>query len=183
MLTKENMFQQKTNIEPNILIYFTKTICPSPELRVSSLVTVPDFRWGRCDIKSTSLLANVMAAQQAKQDNSVDALLIRNNIVTECTSSNFFFIDHNNNIITHPANRDILSGITRMRVIEIAKHIGYPVIERKFGLTEIKKLAKEVFITSTTKIVIGISRIDQFVLSGDNTITRELYNNYYDKCL
>jgi len=144
-----------------------------------SVITHPDIRWGRCDIKSVGLLASSMARQKAEVTGFADAILIRDNYVTECTFSNIFIIDNQNNIVTHNANNNILSGITRRRIIELAKSNNIKVQERKFSKEELF-LAKEVFSTSTTLFVRPIVKIDNKNIGSGKVgnITKKLIDSY-----
>jgi len=95
-----------------------------PDLEVVSagisVITVDDFRWGACDIKSTSLVANVMLRQQATEANVDDAILVKNGMLSEGTASNVFLVK-NNVLITPPTGHKLLPGITREPVLKIAK--------------------------------------------------------------
>ncbi len=124
------------------------------------LLTQPDQRWGRCDIKSVALLANVLAKQAARQAGAFEAVLVEDDgTVTEGASTNIWIVDKDGAIVTHPAGRKILSGIVRDTLIRLAKADGLRVIERAFSAAEMSAAA-EVFITSTTALCIGVSSID-----------------------
>ncbi len=114
-----------------------------------SVITVEDFRWSACDIKSTSLVANVMLRQQAADANVDDAILIKNGMVTEGTASNVFIIK-NDVLITSPTGNQLLSGITRDLVIEIAKNNTISVEEREIKEAELFG-ADEIWMTSSTR--------------------------------
>ncbi len=114
------------------------------------VITHEDIRWGRKDIKSISLLPNILAKQQAVKQKAKEAwLYTKDNIVTEGSSSNTYIIDQNNTIITHPANYNILGGVTRDVVLNLAKKNKIKVKETPFNLSQLKS-AKEAFMTSTT---------------------------------
>ena len=114
-----------------------------------SAITIDDFRWAACDIKSTSLVANVMLKQQAVEAGVDDAILIKNCMVNEGTSSNVFIVK-NNVLITPPAGHQLLSGITRDLVIEIAKNNTILVEEREIREAELFT-ADEIWMTSSTR--------------------------------
>ncbi|MDA0902112.1 MAG: D-amino-acid transaminase [Proteobacteria bacterium] len=124
-----------------------------------SAITYPDIRWGRCDIKSISLLAGTLAKQKAATQNACEAILIKDGFVTEGSFSNAFIVDEKGVLITRNADSNILSGITRNRIIAIAKENGIEVIERKFSEKELFQAA-EVFVTSSTLLIRPISKID-----------------------
>ena len=114
-----------------------------------SVITVDDFRWNACDIKSTSLVASVMLKQQAGNANVEDAILIRNGVVTEGTASNVFLVK-DGMILTPPTGRQLLPGITRDLVIEIAKNNSILVEEREVKEAELYS-ADEIWMTSSTR--------------------------------
>ena len=114
-----------------------------------SVIMVDDFRWNACDIKSTSLIASVMLKQQASEANVDDAILIRNGIVTEGTASNVFLVK-DGCIITPPTGRQLLPGITRDLVIEIAENNAIVVEQREIKEVELYS-ADEIWMTSSTR--------------------------------
>ena len=114
-----------------------------------SVITVDDFRWNACDIKSTSLVASVMLKQQAGNANVEDAILIRNGVVTEGTASNVFLVK-DGMILTPSTGRQLLPGITRDLVIEIAKNNSILVEEREVKEAELYS-ADEIWMTSSTR--------------------------------
>jgi D-alanine transaminase len=124
--------------------------------------TKEDIRWHRCDIKSIALLANVLYAQTVEKD-IVETILVRDNVVTEGSSSNIFIIK-NNNLYTHPANEFILSGITRQVILELATQIGLEVQEQTFSLEDLCS-ADEVLISSSTREVMPIVKIDNYLIN------------------
>ena len=122
-------------------------------------ITYPDIRWSRCDIKSLNLLPNVMAREYAKRKGALEAIFVKDGVkFTEGSSSNFFaFID--GKLWTHPLTNEILAGITRSIVLEIAKEVGIEIVEKPILTSMIDKI-EEAFITSTTKEIIPVSYID-----------------------
>jgi len=123
-------------------------------------ITLPDIRWKRPDIKTVSLLPNVLAKQQAKEAGAYEAWLVdADGFVTEGASSNAWIVDKTGALRTHPADSSILSGITRARILEIARAKGIPVIERAFTVAETHEAA-EAFISGATTLVMPIVRLD-----------------------
>ena len=114
-----------------------------------SVITVDDFRWNACDIKSTSLVANVMLKQQAVAAGVDDAILIKNSMLSEGTASNVFLVK-NDALITPPTGHKLLPGITRDLVIEIAKNSTILVEEREVKEAELYN-ADEIWMTSSTR--------------------------------
>ena len=123
-----------------------------------SAITVPDLRWQRCDIKSIMLLPNVMAKTQARERGAFEAILVRDGIVTEGSSTNIFAV-LDGVLATHPANHHILGGITRQIVLQLAAVLRIPVREEPFTVEQMYH-AQEVFLTSTTSEVLPITQID-----------------------
>ncbi|MFC7392790.1 D-amino-acid transaminase [Scopulibacillus cellulosilyticus] len=123
---------------------------------------VDDFRWLRCDIKSLNLLGNVLAKQEAQENQCYEAILHRQGTVTEGSSSNVFIVK-NGKLYTHPANNFILNGITRQYVLRFAKEEHFEVIENTFSTEELLK-ADEVFITSTTSEISPVVKIDDQII-------------------
>lgn len=161
----------------------------SPQKKVSkeefekgfSVMVQEDLRWMRCDIKSTSLIASSLANQKAKDNGFNDAIFIRNNIVTESSFANAFIVDQNDKLITKKADNLILCGITRNRLISLAKDHNIEVEERDFGLEELLS-AKEIFLTSSSLIIRPIVRVDDSIIADGKAgkITRTLSELYQD---
>lgn len=125
----------------------------------AAAITVTDFRWGRCDLKTVQLLPNVMAKQQALDSGTFDAVFVSDaGIVREATSSNFFIVS-GGMLMTHPLTENILAGITRQVLLEIAAEQKIPVEERFFTLEEVFA-ADEAFLSGTTTEVIPVVTID-----------------------
>jgi D-alanine transaminase len=125
-----------------------------------AVITIPDIRWGRVDIKSVALLPNVLAKQAAREQGAREAWLVdREGRVTEGASSNAWIVSRDGTLITRPLGNDILPGITRAVVIEVAKAQGLAFAERAFTVEE-AYAAREAFITSASQIVQPVVRID-----------------------
>ena len=144
------------------------------------VISLPDIRWGRCDIKSIALLPNAMAKQQAKEAGAREALLVdEEGFVTECSSSNAYIVDAEGRLVTHPRGQDILPGITRSVLLEVAKEADIEIVERPFTLGE-AKTAREAFLTSTSSLVMPITQIDDQVIGNGmpGSVTRTLLAEY-----
>ena len=125
------------------------------------VITVPDIRWERCDIKSVSLLPNVLAKQSAVEAGAYEAWMVdREGRVTEGSSTNAWIVTADNTLVTRNANHAILDGITRMTLLQVAQAEGIGLEERPFTLDE-AKAAKEAFLTSSTNFVMPVTRIDE----------------------
>jgi len=121
-------------------------------------VTVPDQRWGRADLKTVQLLPMVMAQQAARDAGEADALLVRDGLALEGSHNNVFFV-FGDLLVTHPASNQILPGITRALVLELAREEGIPVEERPTAVGDLQCVS-EVFYTGTTTEVRPTVRID-----------------------
>lgn len=159
------------NIKPSIIITASerKIVSENEFERGFSAATCTDIRWHRCDIKTVNLLASTLCNQKAKDQGFDDAIFVRDNFVTEATFANVFMVDNKNNLITHPADNNILCGITRNRLIEIAKSHKINVIEKKFTIEEMYT-ANEVFLTSSSLIIRPLNKINQHSLKNFHNI-------------
>jgi D-alanine transaminase len=124
-----------------------------------AVITQPDIRWGRVDIKTVGLLPNALAKEAATKAGAAEALLVRDGYVTECSASNAWIVDKTGALVTHPKSNAILGGITRQTAIACAEELQIKVIERPFTLEE-AKAAPEAFLTSATSFVMPIVTID-----------------------
>jgi len=125
-----------------------------------AVVTVPDIRWKRVDIKSVALLPNVLAKQAAREQGAREAWLVdTQGYITEGGSSNAWIVTRNGKLITHPIGHDILAGITRSVVIDTIKAQGLAFEERSFTVDE-AYAAREAFITSASQIVLPVVSIN-----------------------
>jgi len=125
-----------------------------------SVITLPENRWGRCDIKTTNLLPNVLAKQAAKEEGAFEAWFVDSSgFVTEGASSNAWIVDADGVLRTRDINANILRGVTRLSVIEMAREAGYDIQERPFTVAE-AKAAREAFLTGAGALVMPIVRID-----------------------
>jgi D-alanine transaminase len=124
------------------------------------VVTVPDIRWQRVDIKSVALLPNVLAKQAARDKGGKEAWLVdAQGRVTEGASSNAWIVTRDGKLVTRPLGNDILPGITRSVVIDVSKAQGLAFEERAFSVEE-AYAAREAFITSASQIVMPVISID-----------------------
>jgi D-alanine transaminase len=125
-----------------------------------AVISVPDNRWGRVDIKTTGLVPNVLARQAAIEQGARDAWFVNpDGAVTESASANAWIVSAAGTLVTHPADHAILRGITRTVLFEVIKAEGLSVEERAFSLKE-AYAAREAFVTSASQIVMPVVRID-----------------------
>ena len=129
-----------------------------------TLRTAPDLRWARRDIKSTNLLAQVMAKHAAHKAGDYEALMIDQDCyVTEAGSSSFFFIK-DNELFIRPVTNEILHGITRQTMLRVARQMDLKFVERIYKLDEVLQ-ADEALITASSIYVLPVSKIDDHVIA------------------
>ena len=125
-----------------------------------SVITVPDQRWARVDIKSVSLLPNVLAKQAAREQGAREAWLVDDKgFVTEGSSANAWIVTNEGKVVTRPADHDILRGISRTVVLEAIAALGLAFEERPFTVAE-AYAAREAFVTAASQIVLPVTQID-----------------------
>ena len=129
------------------------------------VISVPDMRWGRRDIKTVQLLAPSMCKMMAKKSNKDDAWMIQDGFVTEGTSNNAYIITKNNVLITRNLSNDILAGVTRRSILKYAKEAQIKIEERPFTIEEAKD-ASEAFVSSATTFIGPVVEIDNIKI-GD----------------
>jgi len=125
-----------------------------------AVVSVPDNRWGRVDIKTIGLLPNVLARQAALDQGARDAWFVdKDGAVTEGASTNAWIVTQAGAVVTRPADHAILRGITRTLLFDVIKAQGFRLEERAFTLAE-AYTAREAFVTAASQIVLPVVRID-----------------------
>ena len=147
-----------------------------------TVTTHQDIRWQRCDIKSTALLASSWIKQKTLEAGADDAILVRDGFVTEATFANVFIVDQKGALVTRKADHFMLCGITRNRIVDLAKKNGVAVLEKKFTVDEMFA-AKEVFLSSTTLLIRSVCKIDGRIIGNGKVgeISKKLltlYNNF-----
>lgn len=165
-------------VRPQVVMTIREVEEKPPELRKNgaTAITLEDFRWGRCDLKTVQLLPNVLAKQKALAAGVFDAIFVSSEgVVREATSSNICIVA-DGTVITHPLTPQILPGITRMVVIDLCRELDIPVSERFFK-TDVLYGAEEAFLTGTVTEVLPIVTIDRHRI-GDGQVgpvTAKLY--------
>jgi D-alanine transaminase len=139
-----------------------------------SAITVEDTRWSRCDIKSIALLPNVLANQQAREAGAFEALFVRDHAVIEGSHSNLFGV-LDDALITYPSSGHILTGITRLLVLEKARELGWAVREGPIPMARLSDV-QELFLSGTTTEVMPVVRVNGSPIAGGQPgpITRGL---------
>lgn len=147
---------------PSIVVTARRIKGPSRDALENGIgvITRPDIRWQRRDIKSISLLPNVLAKQEARENKAYEAWLVgEDGVVNEGSSTNAWIVTRDNVLVTHPADHSVLNGITRLGVLAAARKAGVRIEERNFTVEEALS-AKEAFLTSTTSHVLSVVSVD-----------------------
>ena len=123
---------------------------PDPEIIAKGIRVIikKETRWNRCDIKSISLLANVLSFQEAIEKGCLECIFVRDGVITECAHSNVFFVI-DGVLHTHPESDNILSGITRKNILRLARNEGIPVSETALPESRLNEIS-EAFVTNTS---------------------------------
>jgi D-alanine transaminase len=159
---------------------FTDTYAEARE-KGAAVITQPDIRWGRCDIKSTNLLANVLAAQAAREAACLEALLyLPDGTLTEGTHTSFFGV-LDGTVLTAPNSNDILPGITRNLILRLSARAGIPVREQVLKRGDLSRVS-ELFLTGTTSEVMPVVRVDDRPIDHGKPgpVTRRLQKVYQE---
>lgn len=148
--------------KPTLVVTARRSRPPDPRLGHDGIavITIPDIRWQRCDIKSVALIANVLGKQQAREAGAYEAWQVdRDGQVTEGTSTNAWIVTADNTVVTRAPDTAILNGVTRLAIFDIIDREGYRLVERPFTVAE-AKAAREAFLTSTTADLLPVVHID-----------------------
>jgi D-alanine transaminase len=148
--------------KPTLVVTSRRSRPPDPRLAHDgvAVITIPDIRWQRCDIKSVALIANVLGKQQAREAGAFEAWQVdAAGQVTDGTSTNAWIVTADGTVVTRAAEHAILNGVTRLAVLDIIRQQGCRLAERPFTVAE-AKAAREAFLTSTTSDLLPVVRID-----------------------
>lgn len=167
------------------VIAFTqeKQLADTPKARAGlRIITIPDIRWQRRDIKSTGMLAQAMGKQASKKAGVDDAWMVEDGYVTEGTSNSAFIVLDGNRLVTRPLSNAILPGITRRTILRLAEAGEITIEERNFTVDEAKD-ANEAFITSASSFVMPVVEIDGAMVGGGQPgpVTRRLREMYLEE--
>jgi D-alanine transaminase len=151
------------HVAPAVVVTVSRVDRDATEARAAkgvSVVTTPENRWGRCDIKTVGLLPNALAKQKAREVGAVEAWFVDDlGLVTEGASSNAWIVDGDGILRTRDTNANILRGVTRLSLIDVAREAGLKVEERPFTPDE-ARAAKEAFITGAGSLVLPVVAVD-----------------------
>jgi D-alanine transaminase len=150
-------------VRPSVIMTVSPTDRAAAEARAAkgvSVVTTPESRWGRCDIKTVNLLPNALAKQKAREAGAAEAWFVDDlGFVTEGASSNAWIVDGDGRLRTRDTNANILRGVTRHSLLEVIRREGLEVDERPFTPAE-AVAAKEAFITGAGTLVLPVIAVD-----------------------
>ena len=163
----ERDFSFPKDVAPTVMMFTqAKSILRSPYAETGvAVVTVPDLRWKRRDIKSVALLAQVLAKQAAAEAGVFEAWMVEDGYVTEGSSSTAFIITTDGRIVTRPLSTAVLPGITRLAVLRLAKETDLALEERLFTVEEALSAA-EAFLTSASSFVMPVVSVDGRPVGG-----------------
>lgn len=176
-------FTWSAGLAPTLVLFTqARPVVDSPLARRGlKVISLPDLRWRRRDIKATGLLPACLAKMAAKRAGADDAWLVEGGTVTEGASNNAYIIDRTGRLVTRPLSQDILPGITRRALLELCAREGVPLDERPFTIEE-ALTAREAFVTSASILVTGVVEIDGHPI-GDGKpgpLTRRLREIYLE---
>ena len=163
---RKHAFPKDTS--PTVMIYALPYALPHINTKNIHAILRSDNRWLRCDIKSISLLGNVMANERAMEENAEEAVLVRDGFITEGSHTNIFFVK-SGKVYTHPANQLILDGITRKIVLKLCEELDIPLMEKAIGVDEIDNM-DEAFLTGTTTQIASIAQLGDHIYHAPNAI-------------
>ena len=167
------------------LVMTTKRISFAGQKKFSEgvrVITIPDIRWARCDIKTVGLLPNCLGKSQADAAGAYEAWQVdRDGYVTEGTSSNAWIVTADDRLLTRPASHAILNGITRLTILRIAAEEGVIFEECAFTVAE-ARAAREAFVSSATSFVTPVVQIDDTTIGNGKpgSLSRKLQAAYMD---
>lgn len=152
-----------TPTPPSVVITVSRVDRAATEARAAQgvgVITVPENRWGRCDIKTVGLLPNALAKQKAREVGATEAWFVDElGLVTEGASSNAWILDGDGILRTRDTNANILRGVTRLTLMDVAREAGLKVEERPFTPEE-ARAAREAFITGAGSLVLPVVSVD-----------------------
>lgn len=156
-------------VRPSVIVTVSRVDRAASEARAAkgvSVVTTPENRWGRCDIKTVGLLPNALAKQKAREAGAVEAWFVDDlGFVTEGASSNAWIVDADGRLRTRDTNANILRGVTRLNLLDLLAREGLEVDERPFTPDEAAQ-AREAFITGAGTLVLPVVAVDGRKIGG-----------------
>jgi D-alanine transaminase len=177
---RDHAFPKDT--KPTVFGMSSPLSTPTPatvEAGIHAITTI-DYRWLKCDVKSTSLLGNCLLRQSAADADAIEVVMFRDGFLTEGSSSNVFVV-RNGTILATPKNNLVLPGITYDVVIELAQAHGLPLEVRPISEAEVRA-ADEVWVTSSTKEVLAVTTLDEKAVGTGKPgpVFRRMHQLYQD---
>lgn len=151
---------------PPTIYAFAWSFCPDPAIVAGGIRVImkKESRWSRCDIKSVSLLPNILSFQEATENGCMECVFVRDGIITECAHSNIFFVV-GDTLYTHPESESILSGISRKNVLRLAHEAGIMINETAVREKDVS-MVSEAFITNTSFEVAPVISINNNIVAN-----------------
>ena len=181
---RDHVFPSATTM-PSLVVTAKKTDPRVVRAKVEkgiSVITVPENRWDRVDIKTVGLLPNVLARQKAKAQGAQEAIFVDvDGTIKEGAATNVWIVSEDGVLMTRPADHGILRGITRATVMDVAAKLDLKVEERAFTVEEAKR-AREMFLTAATSVVIPIVSLDGTTIANGHpgTMSAEMRDAFFD---
>ncbi len=167
-------------VSPTLFAFTTPFPAIDPRVYEQGIaaITLDDIRWRFCHIKATTLLPNVLLRQEAKEHGAMEAILIRDGLAIEGTASNLFIVD-DGQIITPPKGEQLLPGVTRDLVLELAAEAELPYCEAQIDLEQLER-ADEIWLTSSTREIMPVTRLDDRPVNGGRpgNLWQTLFNRF-----
>lgn len=162
----ERDFSYPKDAKPSLVMFTqTRNLVDDPRAETGvAVVTTPDLRWKRRDIKSVSMIAQTIAKQEAAKVGAAEAIMVEDGIVTEGSSSTVWLVK-DGKLVTRNLSNSVLPGITRLSVMALCEEQGLEVEERTYTVDELHE-ADEVFITAATTLVMPVVKVDDRVMSN-----------------
>ncbi|MDP3268607.1 MAG: aminotransferase class IV [Legionella sp.] len=156
-----------SSLVPSVIAFTIHNTYPTLHEKEQGLSAklIEDSRWKFCDIKTTSLLANILLHDDAVSSGFQTALLVRDGLITEGSTSNVFVVNKAGQIETPSLNHTCLPGITRQVALDLISELNWPILEKDISIKELFD-AQEVWITSTTKEIFPVTRIDDILINN-----------------
>lgn len=182
----ERAFAYPQEVLPTLIMFTqARNVIDIPQIESGiSILTTPDMRWQRRDIKTVGLLASCIAHMFAKSAGADDAWMVEAGYVTEGTSHNAYIVTENGTLVTRHLSHEILHGVTRQTMLKLAEEAQIQIEERPFTVEEAYQ-AKEAFITSAAALAIPVTKIDEYPI-GDGkqgAISKRLRHLYINAAL
>ncbi|CAG0907591.1 unnamed protein product [Darwinula stevensoni] len=184
-VAKRDHFFPADTVSPSVVVTAKSINRDAGEARAEkgiAVITVPENRWERVDIKSVGLLPNVLAKQEAKLRGATEAVFVDGDgMIKEGAATNFWIVTKDGTLLTRPAEHGILRGVTRTTVMDVAAKLGLVVEERGFSIEEAKQ-AREAFITAATTLVMPVIMLNDSPIGNGHPgmIAPQLREAFFD---